>query len=31
MLYPQSSNAKVFVEDQTDDLGEARWQLVDGG
>ena len=30
-VIPQSSNTKVFVEDQTDDLGGARWQLVDGG
>lgn len=30
MLSTQSSNTKVFVEDQTDDLGGARWQLVDG-
>lgn len=31
MLSPQSSNTKVFVENQTDDLGGARCQLVDGG
>ena len=29
-VIPQSSNTKVFVENQTDDLGGARCQLVDG-
>lgn len=29
-MYPQSSNAKVFEEEQAVDLGEARWQLVEG-
>ena len=29
-IYPLSSNAKVFEEEQADDLGEARWQLVEG-
>ena len=30
IIYPLSSNAKVFEEEQADDLGEARWQLVEG-
>ena len=30
IIYPLSSNAKVFEEEQSDDLGEARWQLDEG-
>ena len=30
IIYPLSSNAKVFEVEQADDLGEARWQLVEG-
>lgn len=29
-VYPSSSNAKVFDDEQAADLGESRWQLVEG-
>ena len=29
LVYPSSSNAKVFEEEQAVDLGEAKWQLVE--
>lgn len=29
-IYPQSSNAKVFEEEQAVDFGEAKWQLLEG-
>lgn len=29
-VYPQTSNAKVFEDEQAVDLGEAKWQLVEG-
>ena len=30
LVYPQSSNAKVFDDEQATEMGEARWQLVEG-
>ncbi len=30
LVYPQSSNAKVFEDEQAAEMGEARWQLVEG-
>ena len=30
LVYPQSSNAKVFEDEQAAEIGEARWQLVEG-
>ena len=29
-VYPQSQNAKVFAEEQAVELGEAKWQLIEG-
>ena len=29
-VYPLSQNAKVFEDEQAADLGESRWQLVEG-
>lgn len=29
-IYGSSSNAQLFEEEQADDLGEAKWQLVEG-
>lgn len=30
LVYPQSLNAKVFEDEQAAEMGEARWQLVEG-
>lgn len=30
LVYPQSPNAKVFEDEQAAEMGEARWQLVEG-
>lgn len=30
LVFPQSSNAKVFEDEQAAEMGEARWQLVEG-
>ena len=30
LVYPSSSNAKVFEDEQAAEMGEARWQLVEG-
>ena len=30
LVYPQSSNAKVLDDEQAPELGESRWQLVEG-
>lgn len=30
LVFPQSSNAKVFEDEQATEMGEARWQLVEG-
>ena len=29
-VYPQSSNAEVLDDEQAAELGESRWQLVEG-